>query len=69
MCVLPVVLQGAPPGGEKNTNSRFLRFFVRSVPLFRSVRFNCQVTVCTIEVFINMFKNRIDTYLVRAGYT
>ena len=27
----------APPGGGKNTNSRFLRFFVRSVPLFRSL--------------------------------
>ena len=27
----------APPGGEKNTNSSFLRFFVRSVPLFRSL--------------------------------
>ena len=25
----------APPGGEKNTNYRFSRFFVRSVPLFR----------------------------------
>ena len=30
---VPVV----PPGGGKNTNSRFLRFFVRSVPRFRSV--------------------------------
>ena len=38
VCVLPVVLQGAPPGGEKNTNYRCLRFFVRSVPLFRSLR-------------------------------
>ena len=37
VCVLPVVLSVAPPGGEKNTNSRFLRFFVRSVPLFRSL--------------------------------
>ena len=27
----------APPGGGKNTNSRFLCFFVRSVPLFRSL--------------------------------
>ena len=28
----------APPGGgKKHTNSRFLRFFVRSVPLFRSL--------------------------------
>ena len=28
----------APPGGrEKNTNSRFLRFFARSVPLFRAL--------------------------------
>ena len=25
----------APPGGGKNTNYRFSRFFVRSVPLFR----------------------------------
>ena len=30
---VPVV----PPGGWKNTNSSFLRFFVRSVPLFRSL--------------------------------
>ena len=27
----------APPGGGKNTNYRFSRFFVRSVPLFRSL--------------------------------
>ena len=27
----------APPGGEKITDSRFLRFFVLSVPLFRSL--------------------------------
>ena len=27
----------APPGGRKNTNYRFSRFFVRSVPLFRSL--------------------------------
>ena len=27
----------APLGGGKNTNSSFLRFFVRSVPLFRSL--------------------------------
>ena len=26
-----------PPGGGENTNSRFLRFFVRSVPFFRSL--------------------------------
>ena len=26
-----------PPGGEKNTNYRFSRFFVRAVPLFRSL--------------------------------
>ena len=38
VCVLPVVLHGVPPGGEKNTNSLFLRFFVRSVPLFRWLR-------------------------------
>ena len=38
MCVLPVASHGAPPGGDKNSNSRFLRFFVRSVPLSRSLR-------------------------------
>ena len=27
----------AHPGGEKNTNYRFSRFFVRAVPLFRSL--------------------------------
>ena len=27
----------APPGGGKNTNYRFSRFFVRAVPLFRSL--------------------------------
>ena len=27
----------APPGSGKNTNYRFSRFFVRSVPLFRSL--------------------------------
>ena len=30
-------VQTAPPGGVKSTNSRFLRFFVRSVPLFCSL--------------------------------
>ena len=33
--VFPVVLPAVPPGGGKNTNSRLLRFFDRSVPLFR----------------------------------
>ena len=37
LCVFCLFLQGAPPDGEKNTNSRFLRFLVRSVPLFRSL--------------------------------
>ena len=37
----------APPGGGKNTNSRFLRFFVRSVPLFRSL----MLTPMIIHVF------------------
>ena len=34
-----ILLSVAPPGDEKNTNSHFLRFFVRSVglPLFRSL--------------------------------
>ena len=37
-CVLPVVLPAAPPGGEKKILTPvFLRFFVRSVPLFRSL--------------------------------
>ena len=30
---------------------------------------NCQVIVCILVVLNNMFKNRMDNYLVRAGYT
>ena len=35
--VCPTTVPVAPPGGGKNTNYRFSRFFVRSVPLFRSL--------------------------------
>ena len=38
MCVcFPLFYQLRPLAARKNTNSRFLRFFVRSVPLFRSL--------------------------------
>ena len=29
----------------------------------------CRLIVCILAVLIIMFKNRIDNYLVRAGYT
>ena len=40
----------APPGGGKNTNYRFSRFFVRSVPLFRSLMLTRHTYVkCTFD--------------------
>ena len=31
---------------------------------------NCRLIVCILALgSVNMFKNRIDNYLVRAGYT
>ena len=30
---------------------------------------NCWLIVCILAVLIIMFKNRMDNYLVRAGYT
>ena len=35
----------APPGGGKNTNYRFSRFFVRSVPLFRSLMLTAMLLI------------------------
>ena len=37
----------AHPGGEKNTNYRFSRFFVRAVPLFRSLMLT---PMCSLDV-------------------
>ena len=49
----------APPGGGKNTNYRFSRFFVRSVPLFRSLMLTpmftqiarCPGRLCLVEKY------------------
>ena len=30
---------------------------------------NCQMIVCVNASSVNMLKNRIDRYLIRAGYT
>ena len=30
---------------------------------------NCQMIVLMLASSVNMFKNRIDRYLIRAGYT
>ena len=42
----------APPGGGKNTNSRFSRFFVRSVPLFRSLMLTPMLNEYYLSVFL-----------------
>ena len=46
----------APPGGGKNTNYRFSRFFVRAVPLFRSLMLTPMQTVNQI---VNQRVNQI----------
>ena len=43
----------APPGGEKNTNSRFLRFFVRSKMCFNICVCLCVYSYDYLYVFYN----------------
>ena len=45
--LLNLVKSSCAPGGGKNTNSRFLRFFVRSVPL-ASFFFGVRIRLGTI---------------------
>ena len=44
----------APPGGGKNTNYRFSRFFVRSVPLFRSLMLTPMLIATELGLTINV---------------
>ena len=49
----------APPGGGKNTNYRFSRFFVRSVPLFRSLMLTAMYTISTRNGSVNIIKSAL----------
>ena len=48
----------AHPRGEKNTNYRFSRFFVRAVPLFRSLMLTPMVPTWIIKVLVQWYCNQ-----------